>query len=395
MQPAPKPKQESSRLLALKRYKLLDTESEQSFDDLTLLASTICETPIALISLVDEKRQWFKSKVGLDANETPREMAFCAHAIHGEDPLVVEDTSLDTRFFDNPLVKDDPNIRFYMGAPLITHDGYALGTLCVIDRAPRKLSSQQSQALIALSRLVIDQFELRRLNTQLKKDNANKVHLFSTISHDLRTPFNNLLGYANLLEKNIETYSFDRIKVIGGSMKNAATQAYDMLDNLLNWSRSQLNAIEVSSVELCLRDIFLELRQSSQAFIDEKELNVNVESSISILADRHLMSTVIHNLLMNAVKFTPSGGHIVLGGFNNHGRARVFVQDSGVGMSEERMAHFFEKGMLNTQEGTEGEQGTGLGLMLCDEYLRRMNSSLRIESELGKGSCFWFELPLA
>ncbi|PYT45172.1 MAG: hypothetical protein DMG47_09020 [Acidobacteria bacterium] len=164
-----KPVNEAGRIAALEKYAILDTDPEQSFDDLALLASFICKTPIALISLVDEDRQWFKSRVGLDASETSRDIAFCSTAILQNDVFVVPDALADDRFRDNPLVVSDPHIRFYAGAPLINEDGYALGTLCVVDRAPRELAPEQKEALKALSRLVLAQLEFRRNLLLLKE----------------------------------------------------------------------------------------------------------------------------------------------------------------------------------------------------------------------------------
>jgi len=159
---AAKPINEVGRIAALQKYAILDTDPKQSFDDLTLLASFVCKTPIVLISLVDEDRQWFKSRVGMDAKETSRDIAFCSTAILQSDVFVVSDALKDDRFRDNPLVVSDPHIRFYAGAPLINEDGYALGTLCVVDRAPRELAPDQKEALKALSRLVLAQLEFRR-----------------------------------------------------------------------------------------------------------------------------------------------------------------------------------------------------------------------------------------
>jgi diguanylate cyclase (GGDEF)-like protein len=167
---APLPQNETARLRALRQYAVLDSLEEQAFNDITMLASFICEAPIALLTLVDGERQWFKSRVGLQATQTPREHAFCAHAIlQPQEVMVVNDAMSDARFVDNPLVTGNPHIRFYAGAPLVTPNGDALGTICVIDRTPRDLPARKIEALRALSRQVVAQLELRRVVVELNR----------------------------------------------------------------------------------------------------------------------------------------------------------------------------------------------------------------------------------
>ena len=182
---SPKPANEKQRLATLRGYEILDTEPEAAFDDLTSLASYVCQTPIALISLIDAERQWFKSKVGISVTETSRDVAFCASAILQSDVFIVPDASQDERFAENPLVVSEPKIRFYAGATLMT-DGQALGTLCVIDQVPRTLSPEQLEALRALSRQAQAQLELRRNLKRLGQSLAARDRAEAEKEHTLQ-----------------------------------------------------------------------------------------------------------------------------------------------------------------------------------------------------------------
>ena len=165
---------EAARLDALRRYQILDTAPELAFDDITKMAAFICGTPVALMTLVDDKRQWFKSKVGVGSlSESPRDHAFCAHTILAAETLIVDDLLLDTRFAENPFVTGVPHVRFYAGAPLLTADGLALGSVCVLDMKPRQLSPEQKETLERLSRIVMTTLELRRTSFELAEAAAN------------------------------------------------------------------------------------------------------------------------------------------------------------------------------------------------------------------------------
>jgi GAF domain-containing protein len=169
----PIPDSEIDRLAALKRYRILDTAPEAAFDDITRLAAFISGAPISLMTLIDRERQWFKSSLGLSLAQTPREDAFCAYTILQADVMVIEDALQDERFAQHPLVLGDPNIRFYAGAPLLTPEGHALGSVCVIDREPRQLTAAQKAALESLARMVITTLELRRVSSELAEAASN------------------------------------------------------------------------------------------------------------------------------------------------------------------------------------------------------------------------------
>jgi diguanylate cyclase (GGDEF)-like protein len=165
---APNPINESDRIAELQSYEILDTQCEESFDDLTRLAARLIDCPISAISMIDTHRQWFKAQVGLDIRETPRTASFCAYAILQDEPLVVVDAAQDDRFRDNPLVTGDPAIRFYAGVPLCNPQGFRLGTLCVIDRRPRELSADQIDTLVSLARTAMTTLELHRAMNQVR-----------------------------------------------------------------------------------------------------------------------------------------------------------------------------------------------------------------------------------
>lgn len=387
---------ESDRIAALNRYKILDTDFEESFDDIAKIASSICETPIALVSLIDPDRQWFKASVGLDVRETPRDIAFCAHAIHNSEVMIVPDTLEDQRFHDNPLVSRDPRIRFYAGAPLITQDGFALGTLCTIDRKPRELSGEQIESLQALARQVSVNLELRRGQHNLSKLNESKNRLFSIISHDIRSPLHALNSIIGNLEAEATNMSPDERNKWIQLAKRSADTSLSVAESLLKWSNFEEGNFNFEPTEISLSQLVDDIRPLLELNIRDKEieLHIDIRNDSRVNADRTMLHSIVQNLISNAVKFTPRGGSIYFTISEDDQFAHIEISDTGTGIDASTLENLFNIEKTYSREGTEGEKGTGLGLTLCKQFAEKNGGHLNIESEPGKGTLARLKLPL-
>lgn len=227
---------EEGRLAALEAYEILDSEPEDTFDDLTRIGSYIAGTPIALVSLVDRNRQWFKARHGLDATETPRDISFCGHVVATAAPLVVEDASVHPWFEDNPLVVGDPKIRAYVGMPLRTPEGHDLGTFCVIDDHARTFSQEQLELLRGLARQTMALLTLRRerafrtvAERRMREALVVRDHFLARLSTEMREPLNAIHGYAQLLEQSLAAVAPEQVSDLG-EIRVAAERARDMFD---------------------------------------------------------------------------------------------------------------------------------------------------------------------
>lgn len=395
MQSAPPHDKEALRLKELLRLEVLDSEDEQSFDELTELASHICGTPVSLISLIDHNRQWFKSRVGLAAHETPRDLAFCAHAILQDDVFEVPNALEDPRFSDNPLVTDDPDIRFYAGAPLVTQNGLPIGTLCVIDKRPRKLNDDQKRALEILAHQVIGQLELRLNYKKLQRIDKEREKIFSVIGHDLRSPFTGILGFSKRLSKKSHELNPDKIQELANGILSSALQVYQVLEELMQWTQQRIGRTQSEPV---VRLISPMVDESIDLLNDSLSLKniicVNkIKPEVSLLVDAAIFKTIIRNILANGIKYSPIKGKINIT-FEEIGDAGVVViEDQGQGIPAHLLGRLFNDSVFSTPD-TSGVIGTGIGLSLCAELVVTQNGKIWVDPDYTEGARIKIRLPI-
>lgn len=413
MKIAAAPENESERLAELKKYFLLDTPAEEAIDQLVRLAAKLCDTPIALVSLVDQDRQWFKSRIGLEATETPRELAFCAHAIlKPEETLIVEDTLKDDRFFDNPLVLNDPNIRFYAGAPLKTISGAALGTLCVIDRVPKKLTALQIETLEVLSRQVMFQLELRHvlkfsfeLLQDLDKSKLDKEVIIedlqdsnmlleqyaSLAAHDIKEPLRAISCFSTLIaNKFSKALGLEGLSYLN-KLTEAAIRIQKMIDEILEYSKlkSELQQNEEVAVEESIKTVIDNLT----FVIKDTNATVTYDQMPTVKSNTGHLTRVLQNLISNGLKYTKkdSAPQVSISVDEIGNFWRVAVVDNGIGIEKKDLSRVFEP--FVRLHSDKRIQGTGLGLAACKNLVENWGGEIWASSNEGEGSTFFFTIP--
>lgn len=390
------PLNENKRIQALQDLNILDTIEEDAYDQLTSIASQICDVPISLVSLIDSDRQWFKSHHGLDARETPREIAFCAHAINTpEEILMVENAREDLRFHDNPLATGAPDVIFYAGAPLKTSEGFCLGTLCVIDNKPNTLNDGQKQALRALADQVIAQLELRRKNLILNEkikivEQLNQdIDAFSyRLSHDIQTPMRGILSIVDFLrDENADEISISMENMID-KIENRARYAVSLVKSTIDYATvSKANLIfSEFTLEDCARNVF----ENSVNRSDVKLEMTNCDGFI--VTSEYAIQVTLQNLMTNSVKYNDKETCIIsISSKVENNRIFIDYKDNGPGISSKYTNKIFE--IFETLE-SKSENSTGLGLAMVKTVLNKLSGSVRLmNNKEEKGVHFSIELP--
>ncbi len=389
---------ESERLRVLRSLDILDTGQEQVYDDLARLAARVCDTPVALISLIDEQRQWFKSECGIEVDETPREWAFCAHTILGQRLLVVEDASRDGRFRDNPFVTGAPYVRFYAGAPLIVENDLAVGALCVFGYEPRTLSPAQADALQVLARQVVQQLELRRTLGQLQRLDRAKDEFIAMVSHEMQTPLTSVCGSLSLLRHGkAGSLDQDASHMVELAHRNA-DRLRDIVQDILELTKIEAGELQLERQTLELQALVsraLELNRIQFQRGAYAVLHDSIDSEVWIHGDEQRLLQVLSRLISNAAKFASDGDRVEVRLRTNNNTARIEITDHGPGISASDQTRLFTK----FQQSGSGEQpklaGTGLGLHICKRVVELHQGELGVESYPNERTTFHISLPLA
>lgn len=398
MKAAPIPHNEQERLVALKSYDILDTLPESDFDHLTRIASEICQTPISMISIIDADRQWFKSAQGFTAQETPRDVSFCAHAIADPSDLFLVPNSLeDARFVDNPFVTGEPHVMFYAGVPLVTDSGYPLGTLCVIDSKPKDLTDSQKETLKALARQVVCLLQLRKKNHQLDETTRQLAEVNSElekfaylVAHDMTSPCNNMIMLSQLL---VDNYA-DKLDKEGlemlGYLRNVSSSLSDLIRGILDYSKT-MHQWQTERISFSFEELVAELRlliHLPERFAFEYE-----GTATGICSSKSALLQILLNLVQNAVKYNDKEqGRIMLRFSEDADFYSFIVEDNGQGISAEHYERVFQLFETFSLKDRLEQNGYGIGLFTVKKLIKKFGGDIHITSEIGKGTSFGFTI---
>ncbi|WP_028375796.1 GAF domain-containing sensor histidine kinase [Leeuwenhoekiella sp. MAR_2009_132] len=392
------PKNEQSRILQLEQLQLLESASDPNFDIITRLASVICDVPVALISLVSEDKQWFKSKIGWDLCESDREISFCAHAILKPKTItIVPDSRLDDRFKDNPLISADFPVIFYAGVPLLTPTGEALGTLCVIDKKPKKLSDVQINSLKDLATQVENLFELRRNNISLVKiekllhaKNDQLKTFAGTVSHDMKMPLANMIITTDILKAKYGNHFDIQGNEYLAYLKQSSFSLSDYIDNLLAYYESEdltIQNVEEFNLNDLLEDL-IDLLNINEDYI------INLpENSLDLKTNKAAVNQILINLITNSLKYNDKEtGVIDFRCIEDQAYYYVQIRDNGRGIPKEKQQTIFDLFTVASETDNKGKKGNGIGLSTVKNLVNSLGGIITVDSDGENGTTFDFTI---
>lgn len=390
---------EIERLRILEEYHVLDTLPEEMFDDITALASTICEMPISLITLIDEKRQFFKSHHGVEINQTPIEVSICKHAVDAnEDFFEISDLREDERFKNNPLVTIDPKITSYFGIPLRTVKGVAFGTICVISKDKKVLNEKQKNTLRILSKQVVSLLELRKsnflLNSYQKKleNYIKETRDFTYIAaHDLKAPVRGINSFLKLIESKYESHWDEKDRKYLNVIFDNITRMDKLILDLMEYANS--TAFEIVYEKINTNELVTDIFENLIKNLNCENANLTTENLPVITSSKISLSHIFQNLINNALKYQPEKAtpEIKISCIDNKIFWEFTVKDNGIGIPEEYFETIFKPfKRLHLQSEYPG---SGLGLAACKKLIENLNGEINVESEINIGTKIIFRIP--
>lgn len=402
--PAPIPADDDERVAALRRYEILDTAPEAAFDRITSLLALLLDVPTALVNLIDADRQFVKSQVGTGCHDVPRDLAFCGHTILSDECLVVEDARADARFAEHPAVGTEPGLRFYAGAPLLSQDGYRIGSLCAVDQTPRRLSPRELRILMILAQVTSDQLELHRTGLQLHKElrarariQRRKDELVATVSHELRTPLTAITGSLALVASGVA----GTLPVQAGQLVEVAHRGSlrlsGIVNDILEVERLGAADAEFKREPILLASLAGQAIESFSSYAQQAGVGLRLspasDHAVRAAGDPGRILQVLDNLLSNAIKYSPAGATVDVAVEHGPAEVTVSVRDRGRGIPVEFQHRIFERFAM-ADGPRRGSASSGLGLSIARAMIEGQGGRIGFASPLPDGgTLFWFALP--
>ncbi|HEY5370750.1 MAG TPA: GAF domain-containing sensor histidine kinase [Hanamia sp.] len=394
----PKTTDEAKRISELEEYNILDTLTEKEYEDITYIASVICDVPIALISFVDKDRQWYKSHLGVLDSETPREYSFCSQAIKSNDAImIVEDSREDKRFQNNPLVTGNPNIVFYAGVPLVNHAGFGLGTVCVIDRKKRTLTEHQVKALKVLSGQVMNLLELRKVNYQLEQlkrvleaQNKELEEFAMIVSHDIKSPLTTVLLANKMIGSQFQRELGNEGKKLLNYSNNSVEKIKSLLDGILSYYKNEQHSSTYESIHLASFFKNIENAISTQK---KYQLIYQGNEEDNLFFNETQLEQIFLNLISNSIRYNDNDMPIIKIEFHDQKKYYEFIySDNGIGIAKENFDRIFKLFTTVAETDRSGFKGSGIGLATIKKIVESSGGTIRLNSTLGEGTQFIFTL---
>ena len=394
------PDDDVARLAAVARYAILDTPPDGAFDRITSLAARVFNVPIAIVSVVDHDRTWFKSHHGLDLAQIDRAPGLCASAILQQEPWIIKDAPHDPRALANPLVAGEFGLKFYAGVPLALAGGHNMGTLCILDFEPRELSADETSSLQDLADMVTSELELRLASREALQAATERERVkdafVGMLSHEIRTPVTTIYAAARVLASSEAVQSDPRARDLFPDIVSESERLLRLIEDLLVLTKVEQGVLESESEPVLLQRVVERAVAHSNRRHGERIIEVGMPADLPPAAgDETFVEQVVNNLLSNALKYSPQDAVVSVGASVVGDRVEVSVGDRGIGMAVEDRERVFDL-LARTREAENYAAGAGIGLYVCRRLMQSMGGGIRATGQAnGRGSVFTFTLPIA